>query len=359
MSSIASTRLSFPLLVVVLLNTEVLSSFAKPTLGNHGDSACRTFSEFSPATVETCHPYLDPTKTYYLGDTEWFDNPVHLGFNPAAYILSIFKNVMNPSCSTNVERLMCHAIFKECKEVENGVFLPSLLCRSECDARKTMWDECISEIKKDPIAMGTFENQMDEVVQTIALGSASVFGISLPRGNDNELSPFRMLECDAPGGDPGRIADADSALSWFHGQYPLHMLTADRNMTIAYAWPRNMDTRELYPEKTSKYTFSSGISVEVDCFTLEKEVEIAKIECPDKFVNPVNPNHLKPCIKPCPVAAYSDFEYTLMWVSAGLIGLLGWKLNVFMALTWCVGGKRLFRTVPYQLKIDCIRSPEG
>jgi hypothetical protein len=92
---------------------------------------------------------LDSEKTYYLGDTEWLDDPrvygsiVNIG-------VSIFQNVMTPglfacggfhhvfilfmslsfslpgsACVANVKEQFCHSIFKECAEVD-GFFLPAL-----------------------------------------------------------------------------------------------------------------------------------------------------------------------------------------------------------------------------------------
>ncbi len=48
-------------------------------------------------TQDTCYPYLDSEKVYYLGDTEWFDDPrTMLGFSMVTSVFGIIKNIMNP-----------------------------------------------------------------------------------------------------------------------------------------------------------------------------------------------------------------------------------------------------------------------
>ena len=133
-----------------------------------------------------------------------------------------------------------------------------------------------------------------------------------------------------------------------HGQYPFESPTYPH---ISMAWPKGMDVEFLYPEFSSLYTFPNGASYEVSCFTQEKEVAIQRVDCPDDFVNPVDPNHLKPRVKPCPVAVYTDAEYSFMWSIAGIVGIIGILPSIFMVTTWYVGGTKVYRAVPYHLKV--------
>ena len=105
----------------------------------------------------------------------------------------------------------------------------------------------------------------------------------------------------------------------------------------------------LYPEATSIYAFPNGSTQEVPCF-IPGKAEVQKADCPYPFVNPIADDHPESCIQPCPPAAYTDNEYTVMWAAANSIGLIGLCLNIFMACTWLIGGRRFLSDQPYQLK---------
>ena len=49
-------------------------------------------------TQQSCYRYLNKNKTYYLGDTEWLDNPrnQYSGFSVPGYLLDVFRNVLKP-----------------------------------------------------------------------------------------------------------------------------------------------------------------------------------------------------------------------------------------------------------------------
>ncbi len=57
-----------------------------------------TFITFLCLAKDTCHPYLDNETSYYLGDTEWFDDPLHswVGFSLVTTVVDVIRNVMNP-----------------------------------------------------------------------------------------------------------------------------------------------------------------------------------------------------------------------------------------------------------------------
>jgi hypothetical protein len=104
------------------------------------------------------------------------------------------------------------------------------------------------------------------------------------------------LECDVQGGDANQIKGADAALAWLFSQLPF---VSGRNpMTVvSLSWPTNMEAQDLFPLTSSTYTFPTGFKVDVPCFAQNKVVDIERTECPDPFVNPMDPNHERPCVK--------------------------------------------------------------
>ena len=130
---------------------------------------------------------------------------------------------------------------------------------------------------------------------SLALGANFVWGTSLPSGPSGERTPFRFLECDVQGGDASKIQGADTALAWMFSQLPF--VSGNKNEIVSLSWPRNMEAQDLYPLISSTYTFPTGTKVDVPCFAQNKVVDIERTECPDSFVNPIDPNHARPCIK--------------------------------------------------------------
>jgi hypothetical protein len=104
------------------------------------------------------------------------------------------------------------------------------------------------------------------------------------------------LECDVQGGDANQIEDADEALAWMFSQLPF-VWGRNPNGTMSLSWPINMEAQDLFPLTSSTYTFPTGTKVDVPCFAQNKVVDIERTECPDSFVNPIDPNHARPCIK--------------------------------------------------------------
>jgi hypothetical protein len=115
-------------------------------------------------------------------------------------------------------------------------------------------------------------------------------------------------------------------------------------------FPPRLALDYLYPETSVRYTQDDGVFLDVPCFT-PGVVEVQEVTCPFPFVNPLRPDNRDSCIQPCPVQAYTDDEYTLMWGFSNGIGVVGLFLNVFMAATWAIGGRRQFSTLPNQLKV--------
>jgi hypothetical protein len=115
-------------------------------------------------------------------------------------------------------------------------------------------------------------------------------------------------------------------------------------------FPADASTEFLYPETSTTYTHADGTTHEVACFIPGEAAEVPTVDCPPPFINPISETHVESCIQPCPVQAYTDNEYTLMWGVSNGIGLVGFGLNVFMASTWMMGGKAYMSGQPFQLK---------
>jgi hypothetical protein len=98
------------------------------------------------------------------------------------------------------------------------------------------------------------------------------------------------------GGDANQIQGADAALAMLFSQLPF---VSGRNPDeiVSLSWPRNMEVQDLFPLKSSTYTFPTGAKVDVPCSAQNKVVDIERTECPDSFVNPMDPNHNRPCVK--------------------------------------------------------------
>jgi hypothetical protein len=50
------------------------------------------------------------------------------------------------------------------------------------------------------------------------------------------------------------------------------------------------------------------------------------------------------------VEAHSNEEHDLMWSVGNSLGLVGFALDLFMAFTWVIGGKKHLDSRPCQLK---------
>jgi hypothetical protein len=181
--------------------------------------------------------------------------------------------------------------------------------------------------------------------------------------NTKELStegiiptPFRFLECDtAVGGDLGQIPEEDYSVAAILGQFPSIFTVAIETKEIgvlSWLFPPNLATDRLYPKEFVQYADADGISFSVPCF-IPGEAKRVTRSCPASsapFVSPLNPDRSETCIKPCPVPAYTDGEYSVMWAISSCIGTLGLGLNSFMACTWVLSGRKAFASIVTQLK---------
>ena len=84
-------------------------------------------------------------------------------------VANVIRSVMNPTCASNVVSLLCHSFFQECRQVkdssENDVWVPSLLCRGECERHWRIWSDCIDILEADGEAKAIFDARMLELVR--------------------------------------------------------------------------------------------------------------------------------------------------------------------------------------------------
>jgi hypothetical protein len=181
----------------------------------------------------------------------------------------------------------------------------------------------VAKINEDPDLKESFEVQMLEVTNVIgqyclpklinpysffgngrtlplhislALGFFTIFDTYLSTGPSGERNPFQFLECDVRGGDMDQIEDADTANALIQGAYPL-VHGKDPNLIVSLSWPNHMKTQDLYPVASSTYTCATGTEMEVPCSAQEQMKIKRTTECPDSFVNPIDPYHGHQCVK--------------------------------------------------------------
>ncbi len=128
------------------------------------------------------------------------------------------------------------------------------------------------------------------------MGATIVWETSLPWGISGEKTPFRFLECDVQGGDVSKVKGADAGLAWVFSQLPF-VSRKSPNETVSLSWPSNMEAQDLFPLTSSTYKFPTGTKVDVPCFAQNKVVAIERTECLGSFVNPMDPNNARPCVK--------------------------------------------------------------
>ena len=80
-------------------------------------------------------------------------------------ITDILKSAMNAKCSANVISLLCRSWFRQCVQIGDAssgsqFWVPSLLCRSECEQHWNTWMKCLSDIGEDRDAKRKFDTQM-------------------------------------------------------------------------------------------------------------------------------------------------------------------------------------------------------
>jgi hypothetical protein len=74
------------------------------------------------------------------------------------------ENTLSSACAANVISFVCNAWFKTCRPITlaNGdeYWVPSLQCRSDCEAFRNTWNECIVQLEGDQAAKERFDSTM-------------------------------------------------------------------------------------------------------------------------------------------------------------------------------------------------------
>jgi hypothetical protein len=167
------------------------------------------------------------------------------------------------------------------------------------------------------------------------------------------IQQFEVPDCDISA-DPKAIEKAETGNALVFGRFPNLAPYDIALMQFSMLFPRGMATEALFPLESSSYTDpKTGVLYESQCFVPDAEAAVERVVCPFPFLPPTTEALIGKvnCIKPCPVQAYSDGEYRDMWTVSSAPASLGFLLNIFMATTMFIGGKKAFRALPFNLKM--------
>ncbi len=189
----------------------------------------------------------------------------------------------------------------------------------------------------------------------------SVIQNSLLEGEDwwPTIAPEQALQrvtfpkCDVSA-VPDSIEPSETVNAFFYGKTPNYAPYNVTQTQFSLFFPRGMDTDALFPSLSSVYTDpDTGILYESPCYTPNAEAMVESVVCPSPFLPPMTDAWREKgnCIKPCPVQAYSENEYRDMWIISSAPACVGLLLNIYMTLTWYIGGKKYFKGVPFYLKM--------
>jgi len=315
---------------------------------------CRPFAYFTDFNLHTCRPYLSNASTYYLADSPVFD---YAGGFISTFADEIVVSPWGAECTANLLSLICNSWFRTCQPVEDEetgetFFLPSLLCRDQCEVHRKIWDSCVAKVERNADTKQIFDERMSHlahVLYTVGLdylykgheGGEPSFPAQDPKGT------FHLFDCDVSGGIAEDISAEDASIAMALGRWPHNV--PPETFLFSQDFPPSMETSALYPEVFSMYVHK-GTEYDVKCFTPRSDYVIDATICPEPYVSAKDDGDI-PCVKPCPSPAYTDDEYTTMWIVASTVEMVGLCLNSFVAATWLVSEKNFFRQVPFQLKM--------
>ncbi len=216
---------------------------------------------------------------------------------------------------------------------------------------------CSALIAEDPESKANFDEQMMKSAENFLANIQN----TMFKGQDwwSTVAPEKVLqqaafpECDISA-DADRIEPSETANALLCGRTPNHAPYSVMHQQYSLFFPRGMATDALFPSVSSVYTDpDTGILYESPCYMPNAEVAVESVVCPFPFLPPMT-DELRGtanCIKPCPVQAYSEDEYHDMWVISSAPACVGLLFNIYMALTWYIGGKKTFGGVPFYLKM--------
>jgi hypothetical protein len=214
---------------------------------------------------------------------------------------------------------------------------------------------CLASIAEDPKSKANFDEQM--------LKGAEVF-LSAIQNNmlngqgwwptvalEQALHQWTFPECDVSA-DPDGIEPSEMGNAFLFGRIPNYAPYSLMQTQYSMFFPRGMTTNALFPSASSVYTDpDTGVLYESPCYTPKAEAVVKSRVCQSPFLPPTTDEWRGNCIKPCPVQAYSDDEYHDMWIISSVPACVGLLLNMYMTLTWYIGGKQNFGGVPFYLKM--------
>jgi hypothetical protein len=216
---------------------------------------------------------------------------------------------------------------------------------------------CLAIFAEDSESKANFDEQMMKSAETYL----SVIQNNLFKGQDwwptvapeQSLQQITFPECDVSA-DPESIEPSETVNTLLFGGTPNYALYSVTQLQFSFFFPRGMAADALFPTTSSVYTDpDTGILYESPCYTLNAEAVVESVVCPTPFLSPMTDEWRGKanCIKPCPVQAYSDDEYHDMWIISSAPACVGLLFNMYMTLTWCIGGKKKLLCVPFYLKM--------
>jgi hypothetical protein len=216
---------------------------------------------------------------------------------------------------------------------------------------------CLASIAEDPESKADFDEQMMKFAEALLSGIQN----TLLRGEnwwptvapEQSLQQVRFPECDFSA-DPDGIEPSETVNALLVGRTINYAPYSVTQVQYSLFFPRGMATDALFPNVSSVYTDpDTGILYESPCYTPNAEAVVESEVCPSPFLPPMTDEWRgkKNCIKPCPVQAYSEDEYHDMWIISSAPACVGLLFNIYMTLTWYIGGKKYFAGVPFYLKI--------
>ncbi len=216
---------------------------------------------------------------------------------------------------------------------------------------------CIAIIADDPESKAKFDEQLVKGAENFL----SIIQNTMFKGKDwwPTVDPEQVLqqlafpECDVSA-DPDSIEPYETVNALLFGRTPNHAPYSVTHQQYSLFFPRGMATDALFPSISSVYTDpDTGILYESPCYIPNAEAVVESAVCPSPFLHPMTDKKTGKanCIKPCPVQAYSEDEYHNMWIIYSAPACVGLLLNIYMTLTWYIGGKKNFGGVPFYLKI--------
>jgi hypothetical protein len=301
-----------------------------------------------------CESYLGEGGMYYILDTPWAKLSTTTGANYITHLHDILDTVMSPNCVSNVMDLACNSLFKTCSQVE-GDWVPSLLCQSDCEKHFEVWGNCVENIEADPFLKEDFAAQMHFLTNSLGdiFNDHLQYDFGFPTENlpNGEWSPFGLLQCSGRAQfRVDRIPDEDRVTAFILGGHPF--MENVHFYKYSSFFPEGMSEEWLYPETATTYTNPEDGRVysEVPCYHLP-DYSVEEVACPGGFLPPTDASNPRVCILPCPVPAFSDSEYSTMFMASSAIGLFGMLLNLWMAATWSIGGYKYFKAQHLNLKM--------